>query len=402
MHTRARTHAHTHTHTNIHWNLWSVSAHHVLYRIRLWLQAGDGRARFEGIENETRRKGNGRGGGGCEGKERWRRRRWREGGDQDADHRAASLSRPVLRHPSTTVPGPLWVVAMPRDPCDVQKSNSILPCFIFVEMVVMAAVVMAAYYLEFTDTLPARPQGFFCRSPGLARPDPGPEQASAVPPALLLALSIGLPAALMFVGEVSSHVFSNWGDRGKRKGGRISRGTRERTIVTGDCCYINPLVRRLVRFLGVFAFGYFSTVVFANVCQVVTGSLAPHFLSVCRPNLSAVVCRDPPAFAPGPSACSGQPGRVAMAARSFPCKEAAIAMYSALFTALYITGVGTPRGSRLLRPSLGLVALGLAAVCGAARVAECRNHWQDVAGGFVIGGGIAIFLNHSTSITEVT
>ena len=25
---------------------------------------------------------------------------------------------------------------------------------------------------------------------------------------------------------------------------------QEKTIVTGDCCYLNPLVRRIVRFIG--------------------------------------------------------------------------------------------------------------------------------------------------------
>lgn len=27
-------------------------------------------------------------------------------------------------------------------------------------------------------------------------------------------------------------------------------GTQEKTIVTADCCYFNPLLRRIIRFLG--------------------------------------------------------------------------------------------------------------------------------------------------------
>lgn len=32
---------------------------------------------------------------------------------------------------------------------------------------------------------------------------------------------------------------------------------QEKTILTGDCCYINPLVRRTVRFLGMCSLNYF-------------------------------------------------------------------------------------------------------------------------------------------------
>lgn len=31
-----------------------------------------------------------------------------------------------------------------------------------------------------------------------------------------------------------------------------TEGAQEKTIVTADCCYFNPLVRRIVRFLGQF------------------------------------------------------------------------------------------------------------------------------------------------------
>lgn len=28
---------------------------------------------------------------------------------------------------------------------------------------------------------------------------------------------------------------------------------QEKTIVTGDCCYLNPLIRRIIRFIGKFS-----------------------------------------------------------------------------------------------------------------------------------------------------
>ena len=33
-----------------------------------------------------------------------------------------------------------------------------------------------------------------------------------------------------------------------------AEGTQEKTIVTADCCYFNPLLRRIIRFLGEYCF----------------------------------------------------------------------------------------------------------------------------------------------------
>lgn len=42
-----------------------------------------------------------------------------------------------------------------------------------------------------------------------------------------------------------------------------AEGTQEKTIVTADCCYFNPLLRRIIRFLGEHAVVY-STVPFSG------------------------------------------------------------------------------------------------------------------------------------------
>lgn len=45
----------------------------------------------------------------------------------------------------------------------------------------------------------------------------------------------------IFIGEVSMYVM---------KSTREALLAQEKTIVTGDCCYLNPLTRRIVRFIG--------------------------------------------------------------------------------------------------------------------------------------------------------
>ena len=49
--------------------------------------------------------------------------------------------------------------------------------------------------------------------------------------------SVSLCGAQILIGEVTIFFVK-------------SEGAQEKTIVTADCCYFNPLLRRIVRFLG--------------------------------------------------------------------------------------------------------------------------------------------------------
>ncbi|KAF1379042.1 hypothetical protein PFLUV_G00171900, partial [Perca fluviatilis] len=171
-----------------------------------------------------------------------------------------------------------------------------------------------------------------------------------------------------------------------------AEGTQEKTIVTADCCYFNPLLRRIIRFLGVYAFGLFTTTIFANAGQVVTGNQTPHFLSACRPNYTALGCQSTMQYIAERRACTGNPLIVMSARKSFPSKDAALSVYSAVYTAMYVTLVFKTKGTRLTKPTISLALLCLATLVGVVRVAEYRNHWGDVLAGFFTGGAIAVFL----------
>ncbi|KYO44851.1 phospholipid phosphatase-related protein type 2 [Alligator mississippiensis] len=260
-----------------------------------------------------------------------------------------------------------------------KRSVSIIPCFVFVELGILAGTVLLAYQLEFTDAFPVHERGFFCHDGAVAKPYPGPEAASRAPPRLVHALVGAVPTLAILVGEVAAFVRQpRW------------RRDEEETIMSGACCAFTPLLRRLVRFLGVFSFGLFATTIFAGAGQVVSGTQAPHFLAVCRPNLTALGCH-----LPGPryvaAACSGDPVLVRAARRAFPCRDAALGAYASVYAAMYVTLVG-PRGSRLARPALCLALLAPAFLLGVVRVAEHRNHWADILAGFLTGTAVAAFL----------
>ncbi|XP_017285919.1 phospholipid phosphatase-related protein type 5-like isoform X1 [Kryptolebias marmoratus] len=249
----------------------------------------------------------------------------------------------------------------------------------YFQLVIMAGTVLLAYYFEYTDTFPVHIQGFFCFDKAYSKPYPGPEDNSKAPPVLVYSLVTAIPTVTILIGEVTSFFVK-------------TEGAQEKTIVTADCCYFNPLLRRIVRFLGVYSFGLFTTTIFANAGQVVTGNQTPHFLSACKPNYTALGCQSPLQYVTEHRACMGNPYLVMSARKSFPSKDAALSFYSAIYTVMYVTLVFRTKGTRLMKPTLCLVLLSLAVLVGVVRVTEHRNHWNDVVAGFVTGGAIAAFL----------
>ncbi|KPP63171.1 lipid phosphate phosphatase-related protein type 5-like [Scleropages formosus] len=249
----------------------------------------------------------------------------------------------------------------------------------YFQLVIMAGTVLLAYYFEYTDTFPVHIQGFFCFDRALSKPYPGPDEGSKVPPVLVYSLVTAIPTVTILAGELTAFFLK-------------SDGTQEKTIVSADCCYFNPLLRRIVRILGVYSFGLFATTIFANAGQVVTGNQTPHFLSACRPNYTALGCQSAAQYITERRACTGNPLIVATARKSFPSKDAALSFYSAVYTVMYVTLVFQTKGTRLTKPTMCLTLLSLAMLVGVVRVAEYRNHWADVLAGYFTGGAIAIFL----------
>ncbi|XP_051809939.1 LOW QUALITY PROTEIN: phospholipid phosphatase-related protein type 5-like [Acanthochromis polyacanthus] len=285
---------------------------------------------------------------------------------------------------------------------------------LYFQVVILAAAVMLVYYFEFTDTFSPAEQGFICRDPALSRPDPGSEQSSSVQPVILYCVVGGLPVVLISGVEVTIFLLhynlNNLYDQ-------------EKAVVMGDCCYVNPMVRRTFRFLGVYVFGLFMTDIFVNAGQMVTGSLAPYFLSVCRPNYTALDCQNTARFISQSDACTGNPDDIMRARKTFPSKEAALSLYLAVYLAVSYRSIRLPsplrktsmlyldfycgttlscqmyvmscvgsNGGRLAGPLLSLSLVSVAVLTGINRVAENRNHWRDVIAGQAVGAAIAVFL----------
>ncbi|KAM6948267.1 phospholipid phosphatase-related protein type 5-like [Aplochiton taeniatus] len=254
---------------------------------------------------------------------------------------------------------------------------------LYFQLVLMVGVVILTYYFEHTDTFRVRVQGFLCGDPAYSKPYLGPEREGRLPPALVytvlgslpVLLISGVESVLFLLQYVSQHL-----------------NNREKIIVMGDCCYLNPLLRRTSRFLGGYMFGIFVTDIFVNAGQLMTGRLSPYFLSVCKPNYTVLGCQETVRFISQSSVCTGNSDDITHARKSFPCKDAALSFYAALYLGMYICCAVQPRGVGLARPLLCLVLLGAALLTGLNRVVEYRNHWPDVIAGFTTGGAMAVVM----------
>lgn len=109
------------------------------------------------------------------------------------------------------------------------------------------------------------------------------------------------------------------------------RNTSKRSKLASICARMNSFTLTLCH-AGVYSFGLFTTTIFANAGQVVTGNQTPHFLSACKPNYTALGCQSSLHYITERRACTGNPYLVASARKSFPSKDAALSFYSAVYT----------------------------------------------------------------------
>uniref|UniRef100_A0A8C3SA37 Phospholipid phosphatase-related protein type 1 n=1 Tax=Chelydra serpentina TaxID=8475 RepID=A0A8C3SA37_CHESE len=215
-------------------------------------------------------------------------------------------------------------------------------------LVIMAGTVLLAYYFECTDTFQVHIQGFFCQDGNLMKPYPGTEDESFISPLVLYCVLASTPTAIISMYFIKST--------------RETLIVQEKTILTGECCYLNPLLRRIIRFIG----------------KCPCGSACPGYKSVLGPS-------GQPSNVPGAEGrTSGHPGLVMAFAPRFPASDPGDPMY--------ITSTIKTKSSRLAKPVLCLGTLCAAFLTGLNRVSEYRNHCSDVIAGFILGSAVALFL----------
>ncbi|XP_068999957.1 LOW QUALITY PROTEIN: phospholipid phosphatase-related protein type 3 [Embiotoca jacksoni] len=261
-----------------------------------------------------------------------------------------------------------------------KDSLTLLPCFYFVELPIVASSMVSLYFLELTDVVQPAQVGFRCRDRDLSMPyvDGGDE---LIPLLMLLSLAFAGPAASIMLVEGAIYCLQS----------RLKLRRAEGSINAGGCNF-NSFLRRTVRFVGVHVFGLCATALLTDIIQLSTGYHAPFFLTVCKPNytLAGVSC-DKNAYITK-DICSGHDQHAIMAARkTFPSQHATLSAFAAVYVSMYFNSTISD-STKLLKPVLVFGFSIAAALTGLTQITQHRSHPIDVYVGFVIGAFIAAYL----------
>ncbi|XP_054254441.1 phospholipid phosphatase-related protein type 3 isoform X2 [Indicator indicator] len=262
-----------------------------------------------------------------------------------------------------------------------KDSMTLLPCFYFVELPIVASSIVTLYFLELTDLFKPAKVGFQCHDRALSMPYVETNE-ELIPLLMLLSLAFAAPAASIMVGEGIVYCLQS-----RLKG----RAGAEGSINAGGCNF-NSFLRRTVRFVGVHVFGLCATALVTDVIQLATGYHAPFFLTVCKPNytLLGTPCDANPYITQ--DICSGTDKHAILSARkTFPSQHATLSAFAAVYVSMYFNSIISD-STKLLKPILVFAFAIAAGICGLTQITQYRSHPTDVYVGFLIGSGIAAYL----------
>ncbi|XP_036377546.1 phospholipid phosphatase-related protein type 4 [Megalops cyprinoides] len=262
-----------------------------------------------------------------------------------------------------------------------KDSVTLLPCFYFVELPILASSVVSLYFLELTDVFKPVRSGYNCNDRSLSLPYIEPTH-EVVPFLMLLSLAFAGPAVTIMIGEGILYCCLS------RR--RNSSGTEANINAAG--CNFNSYIRRAVRFVGVHVFGLCATALITDIIQLSTGYHAPYFLTVCKPNYTTLnTSCDENSFVVDDICSGADPAIINSGRKSFPSQHATLAAFAAVYISMYFNATLTD-SSKLLKPLLVFSFIICAIICGLTRIIQYKNHAIDVYLGFLIGGGIALYL----------
>ncbi|XP_028670552.1 phospholipid phosphatase-related protein type 3 [Erpetoichthys calabaricus] len=262
-----------------------------------------------------------------------------------------------------------------------KDSLTLLPCFYFVELPIVASSMVSLYFLELTDLLRPAQVGFRCHDRALSMPyvESGDE---LIPLLMLLSLAFAGPAASIMLGEGLVYCLQS----------RLKLRPKAEGSINAGGCNFNSFLRRTVRFVGVHMFGLCATALVTDVIQLATGYHAPFFLTVCKPNytLPGVSCDTNPYITQ--DICSGPDQHAILSARkTFPSQHATLSAFAAVYVSMYFNSTISD-STKLLKPLLVFAFAIAAGLCGLTQITQYRSHPIDVYVGFLIGAGIATYL----------
>ncbi|CAG2239305.1 unnamed protein product [Mytilus edulis] len=255
--------------------------------------------------------------------------------------------------------------------------NCTIMITVIIEVIILAVVCILEYFLRFTTVFPIRKVNFSCTDNDIrysTSQEAGLTFDMQIPEALIYILVFCLPIGIILLTETGIWAFVS--DKKKSlKAGRLK---------------FMQVIRRVIRFSGVFLFGILSLMIYVDITKLMTGRLVPSFLEVCKPNMTQCTIQSNYG---GDELCTQTDEiKLRLARSSFPSLYSAMTTFSSVFIVLYFHRALKSHSGRIFRPFLSFIFLMLALVCGLWEIRTYRCHWTDVVVGYTIGLVLATYL----------
>lgn len=147
--------------------------------------------------------------------------------------------------------------------------------------------------------------------------------------------------------------------------------------------YVPPWIGRLYSTVGIFVFGAVVTKLLTDVAKYTVGRLRPHFLDVCKPDVSTYNCSQGYITK---FTCTGTNKELIEDARlSFLSGHSSFAMYSMLYLAIYVHVAFPRRMCSLMKGVIEVASIIFGFYTCLTRISDYKHHWSDVLAGGVLG-----------------
>ncbi|XP_044014061.1 putative phosphatidate phosphatase [Aphidius gifuensis] len=253
----------------------------------------------------------------------------------------------------------------------MDRSMKIILRMIGIDLFLLTIVAYLAFFYKTLTTTYKR--GFFCNDESISYP----YKESFIGFWRLMIISLGIPMLGMLFGEFL-----------------YAKIMKKQSVFV--ICGINiPIwISMAYNKIGVFAFGAAVNVLITESGKLTIGRLRPHFLEICKPNIS---CSDVSNFEIQYKyhidyECTNNNtiDYWDAARKSFPSGHASCMIYGMLYFALYLQLRVTWKGSKLLRHSLQIICLWFSWYVAMSRISDYMHHWSDVCAGMLLGAIVAL------------
>ena len=244
------------------------------------------------------------------------------------------------------------------------------------------------------NVIPGHRQGFFCNDNSIKFPY---QREETVPVKLFLGLNFGLSIILYVIGEI----FFSWKSPSDEK--QNEDGSKE----TKSKCQWLIRISKLIFSL---AWCMAATMMITSVIKSIVGSLRPHFMAVCNPDVDCSKYSNDVYILN--YTCLANKNYESLetineARRSFPSGHSSVSAAVMGFNILYIQLrykdlifrenlyriIGLDMCTVYLRLFLQILCIGVACFIAMSRVMDYYHHMIDVAAGFLLGSLIGLWVS---------